>query len=142
MRIVIEMTKTANPNEVLKTLYRRTSMQATFGINMLALLKGEPHKLTLKQALKVYADHRLEVIKRRSEYELRKAEERQHILKAYLIALENLDEVIDTIRRSQRVETAPHQPDEEVQPGSGAGPGDPGYASPASGWPGTEEDRG
>ena len=106
MRIVIELTKSANPNEVLKTLYKRTSMQATFGINMLALVKGEPHKLTLKQALKVYADHRLEVIKRRSEYELRKAEERQHILKAYLIALENLDEVIDTIRRSQRVETA------------------------------------
>lgn len=106
MRIVIELTKTANPNEVLKTLYKRTSMQATFGINMLALVKGEPHKLTLKQALKVYADHRLEVIKRRSEYELRKAEERQHILKAYLIALENLDEVIDTIRHSQRVETA------------------------------------
>ena len=106
MRMVIELTKTANPNEVLKTLYKRTSMQATFGINMLALVKGEPHKLTLKQALKVYADHRLEVIKRRSEYELRKAEERQHILKAYLIALENLDEVIDTIRHSQRVETA------------------------------------
>ncbi len=106
MRIVIEMSKTANPEEVLKTLYKRTNMQSTFGINMLALVKGEPHKLTLKQALKVYADHRLEVIKRRSEYELRKAEERQHILKAYLIALENLDEVIDTIRRSQRVETA------------------------------------
>jgi DNA gyrase subunit A len=81
-------------------------MQATFGINMLALVKGEPHKLSLKQALRVYADHRLEVIKRRSEYELRKAEEREHILKAYLIALENLDEIIDTIRRSQRVETA------------------------------------
>jgi DNA gyrase subunit A len=106
MRIVIEMTKTANAEEVLKTLYKRTSMQSTFGINMLALVKGEPHKLTLKQALRVYADHRLEIIKRRSEYELRKAEERQHILKAYLIALENLDEVIDTIRRSQRVETA------------------------------------
>jgi len=106
MRIVIELTKTADPNEVLRTLYKKTNMQATFGINMLALVKGEPHKLNLKQALKVYADHRLEVIKRRSEYELRKAQEREHILKAYLIALENLDEVIDTIRRSQRVETA------------------------------------
>lgn len=106
MRIVIELTKTADPNAVLRTLYKRTNMQATFGINMLALVKGEPHKLNLKQALRVYADHRLEVIKRRSEYELRKAEEREHILKAYLIALENLDEIIDTIRRSQRVETA------------------------------------
>ncbi len=106
MRVVIELTKTANPSEILKTLYKRTQMQSTFGINLLALVNGEPHKLNLKQALKVFADHRLNVIKRRSEYELRKAEERLHILQAYLIALENLDEVIDTIRRSQRVETA------------------------------------
>ncbi len=106
MRIVIELTKTANPDEVLKFLYKRTTMQATFGINMLALVQGEPHKLSLKQALKVFADHRIDVVKRRSEYELHKAEERLHILKAYLIALENLDAVIDTIRRSQRVETA------------------------------------
>lgn len=106
MRIVIELTKTAVPEHILKMLYKRTSMQATFGINLLALVKGEPHKLSLKQALKVFIDHRLEVIKRRSEYELRKAKDRLHILKAYLVALENLDEVIDTIRRSQRVETA------------------------------------
>jgi DNA gyrase subunit A len=106
MRIVIELTKTADPSEILKTLYKRTQMQNTFGINLLALVNGEPHKLTLKQTLKVFADHRLDVIKRRSEYQLRKAEERQHILEAYLTALENLDDVIDTIRRSQRVETA------------------------------------
>lgn len=106
MRIVIELSKTANPNDILRTLYKRTTMQGTFGINILALVKGQPQKLNLKQALKVFADHRLEVVKRRSEYELRKSEARLHILKAYLIALENLDEVIDTIRRSQRVETA------------------------------------
>jgi len=106
MRIVIELAKSANPDAVLKTLYKRTTMMGTFGINMLALVKGEPHKLTLKQALKVFVDHRLEVVKRRSEYELRKAKERLHILSAYLVALENLDEVIETIRRSQRVETA------------------------------------
>ncbi len=106
MRIVIELSKTAVPEEILKTLYKRTTMQGTFGINMLALVKGEPHKLTLKQALKVFADHRLEVVKRRSQYELRKAQERLHILEAYLTALDNLDEVIDTIRRSRRVETA------------------------------------
>jgi DNA gyrase subunit A len=106
MRIVIELTKTANPDEILKTLYKRTSMQATFGINLLALVKGEPHKLSLKQALKVFVDHRLDVIRRRSEYELRKAKERLHILKAYLVALGNLDEVIEIIRHSQRVETA------------------------------------
>lgn len=106
MRIVIELSKTANPNDILRTLYKRTSMQGTFGINILALVKGQPQKLNLKQALKVFVDHRLEVVKRRSEYELRKSEERLHILQAYLIALENLDEVINTIRRSQRVETA------------------------------------
>ena len=106
MRIVIELSKSADPGNILKILYKRTSMQATFGINILALVKGQPHKLTLKQALRVFLDHRLEVIKRRSEYELKKSEERLHILKAYLIALENLDEVIDIIRRSQRVETA------------------------------------
>ena len=106
MRIVIELNKSANPDEILRTLYKRTTMQGTFGINILALVKGQPQKLNLKQALKVFVDHRLEVVKRRSEYELKKAEERLHILNAYLIALENLDEVIDTIRRSQRVETA------------------------------------
>ncbi|MEA3326491.1 MAG: DNA gyrase subunit A [Chloroflexota bacterium] len=106
MRIVIELTKSADPEEVLKKLYKRTTMQATFGINMLALVKGQPHKLSLKQVLKVFLDHRLEVIKRRSEFELKKSEERRHILKAYMSALGNLDEVIDTIRRSRRVETA------------------------------------
>lgn len=106
MRIVIELSKSAMPESILKTLYKRTTMQATFGINILALVKGQPHKLTLKQVLKVFIDHRLEVIKRRSEHELKKSEERLHILKAYQIALDNLDEVIDTIRRSQRVETA------------------------------------
>ncbi|MDY6868343.1 MAG: DNA gyrase subunit A, partial [Chloroflexota bacterium] len=106
MRIVIELTKSADPDYILKTLYKRTTMQGTFGINMLALVKGEPHKLSLKQALKVFADHRIEVVKRRSEYELRKAEERLHVLEAYRTALENLDEIINIIRRSQRVETA------------------------------------
>lgn len=106
MRIVIELTKSANPEKIIKTLYKRTTMQGTFGINLLALVKGEPHKLNLKQALKVFIDHRLDVVKRRSVFELKRAEERVHILKAYLKALENLDAVIDTIRRSQRVETA------------------------------------
>lgn len=106
MRIVIELNKSANPDVILRTLYKRTAMQGTFGINILALVKGQPQKLNLKQALKVFVDHRLEVVKRRSEFELRKSEERLHILNAYLIALENLDEVISIIRRSQRVETA------------------------------------
>ena len=106
MRIVIELTKSANPDSILKTLYKRTTMQGTFGINILALVKSRPHKLSLKQALKVFIDHRLEVVKRRGEYELKKADDRLHVLDAYLTALENLDDVIDTIRRSQRVDTA------------------------------------
>ena len=106
MRVVIEISKTADPEKILGALYKRTPMQSTFGINLLALVDGSPHKLSLKQALRVYAEHRLNVIKRRSEYELSKNEERLHILVALRIALQNLDEVIDIIRRSQRVETA------------------------------------
>jgi DNA gyrase subunit A len=106
MRIVIELMKNADHSTILRKLYKQTTMQGTFGINILALVNGQPHKLSLKQALKVFIDHRLEVIKRRSEYELKKSQERLHILTAYLIALDNLDEVIDTIRRSHRVETA------------------------------------
>ena len=106
MRIVIELSKTADPDSILRTLYKRTTMMATFGINILALVKGQPHKLNLKQALKVFLDHRLEVVKRRSEYLLKKSEDRLHILKGYLIALAHIEEVVDTIRRSRRVETA------------------------------------
>ncbi len=106
MRIVIELSKTADTEKILSNLYKRTPMQSTFGINLLALVDGSPHKLTLKQALRVYAEHRLEVTRRRSEFELRKNEERLHILAALQIALQNLDEVIDIIRHSQRVETA------------------------------------
>ncbi|MCJ7695165.1 MAG: DNA topoisomerase 4 subunit A [Anaerolineaceae bacterium] len=106
MRIVIEMSKSADPEKILGILYKKTPMQETFGINLLALVNGEPHKLSLKQALKVYAEHRLEVIRRRSEFELRRNEARLHILVALRIALLNLDEVINIIRHSQRVETA------------------------------------
>ena len=106
MRIVIELSKSADPEKILGLLYKKTPMQDTFGINLLALVNGEPHKLSLKQALKVYAEHRLEVIRRRSEYDLRRNEARLHILVALRIALLNLDEVINIIRHSQRVETA------------------------------------
>jgi len=106
MRIVIELSKTADTEKILSNLFKKTPMQSTFGINLLALVDGSPHRLTLKQALRVYAEHRLEVIRKRSEYELKKNEERLHILEALRIALQNLDEVIDIIRHSQRVETA------------------------------------
>ncbi|MCI0399047.1 MAG: DNA gyrase subunit A [Chloroflexi bacterium] len=106
MRIIIETTRNVEPEEVLAELFRQTPMQSTFSIIMVALVNGEPRLVTLKQALRVYLDHRLEVIRRRSEYELARARERAHILEGLLIALDNLDEVIDTIRRSRTVETA------------------------------------
>lgn len=106
MRIVIEVSKTAEPEKILRELYRRTPMQSTFGINMLALVNGEPHLLTLKQALRVYLDHRLVVVKRRSEYDLEKARQRAHILEGLRIALSNLDEIIALIRNAPDVDTA------------------------------------
>src|SRR5512146_483676 len=106
MRIVIELSKNADPDVVLRELYKRTPMQTTFGINLLALVDGEPRTLTLKQALRVYIDHRLIVIKRRAEFDLEKARQRAHILEGYLVALKNLDEVISLIRSAPDAETA------------------------------------
>jgi DNA gyrase subunit A len=106
MRIVIELTKTANPEETLRDLYKHTPMQGTFSIIMLALVEGEPRLLSLKQALRVYLDHRLEVVRRRTEYDLEKARQRAHILEGYRVALKNLDEVIDMIRKAPDVDTA------------------------------------
>ncbi|HNO93325.1 MAG TPA: DNA gyrase subunit A, partial [Anaerolineales bacterium] len=106
MRIVLELTKNADPNFVLRDLYKRTPMQTTFSINLLALVDGEPRTLTLKQALRVYLEHRLTVIKRRAEFDLEKAKARAHILEGYLVALKNLDEIIELIRSAPDVETA------------------------------------
>ena len=106
MRIVIEIAKTADPEKILALLYKRTQMHATFGINILALVDGGPHKLTLKQALRVYAEHRLNVVRRRSEYELRKNRDRQHILAALRIAIKHIDAIIALIRKSATVDEA------------------------------------
>jgi len=106
MRIVLEMTKNADPESVLRELYKRTPMQTTFGINLLALVDGEPRTLTLKQALRVYVEHRLTIIKRRAEFDLDKAKARAHILEGYLTALKNLDEIIQIIRSAPDVDTA------------------------------------
>ena len=106
MRIVLEMTKNADPEVILRDLYKRTPMQTTFSINLLALVDGEPRTLTLKQALRVYIEHRLTVIKRRAEFDLEKAKQRAHILEGYLIALKNLDEVINIIRAASDVDSA------------------------------------
>jgi DNA gyrase subunit A len=106
MRIVIDLVKTADPEAVLRDLYRHTPMQSTFSIIMLALVEGEPRLLGLKQALRVYLDHRLEIIRRRSQYDLEKARQRAHILEGYRVALKNLDEVIDLIRKASDADTA------------------------------------
>ncbi len=106
MRIVIELNKAADAEKTLRTLYKRTPLQITFSINLLALVKGEPKLLSLKQALKVFLEHRLDVVKRRSEYDLKKAEERIHILEGLRIALKYLDEVIALIRAAKDADQA------------------------------------
>ncbi len=106
MRIIIELTRTVDPTETLAALFKLTPMQTTFSIIMLALVNGEPRLLPLKKALQVFLEHRLEVVRRRSEHDLVQARARAHILEGFIIALDNLDEVISTIRRSRTVETA------------------------------------
>jgi len=106
LRIIIETTRTVAAEEVLADLFRLTPLQSTFSISLLALVNNEPRVLTLKQALRVYLEHRLEVVRRRSEYDLEKARQRAHILEGLLIALDNLDEVIALIRRSRTADTA------------------------------------
>ncbi|MBI4730965.1 MAG: DNA gyrase subunit A [Chloroflexi bacterium] len=106
LRIVIELTKNVEPEKVLADLYKRTPMQSTFSINLLALVDNEPRLLNLKQALRVYLDHRLTVIKRRAEFDLEKARARAHILEGLMVALKHLDEIISLIRNSPDVETA------------------------------------
>ncbi|MEQ8674387.1 MAG: DNA gyrase subunit A [Aggregatilineales bacterium] len=106
LRMVIELQRGAEPSEILARLFKLTPMQDTFSIRMLALVDNQPRLLTLKQALKVYIDHRLEIIRRRSEYDLNRAKERAHILEGLLKALDNLDEVIAIIRKSRSTETA------------------------------------
>jgi DNA gyrase subunit A len=106
MRIVIELKRDAYPRVVLNNLYKQTPLQANFGANMLALVNGEPQILTLKEFLHVFLDFRIEAITRRTRYELRKAEERDHILQGLLIALAHLDEIISLIRHASDAPTA------------------------------------
>ncbi|MDZ4872468.1 MAG: DNA gyrase subunit A [Chroococcidiopsis cubana SAG 39.79] len=109
MRIVIELKRDAYPRVVLNNLYKQTPLQANFGANMLALVNNEPQLLTLKQFLHVFLEFRVESITRRTRYELRKAEERDHILQGLLIALLNLDEIIAAIRSAADTTTAKQQ---------------------------------
>ena len=106
IRIVIELRKDGHPHQVLNNLYKNTAMQTAFHVNMLALVDGQPRVLNLKSALSQYIKFRHEVISRRSKFELRKAQERSHILEGLKIALDRLDEVITIIRKSQNAEAA------------------------------------
>lgn len=106
MRIVIELRRDVNPNVVLNNLFKHTAMQSNFGINMLAIVNNEPKILNLKDVLYYYLKHQVEVIRRRTEFDLKKAEARAHILEGLRIALDHLDEVISLIRSSQTAEAA------------------------------------
>jgi len=106
MRLVIELTRTVEPQQVLADLFRRTPMESTFSLIMLALVNGEPRLLTLKKALLTYLEHRQVIVTRRSQYELARARERAHILEGLLTALDHLDEVIALIRRSRTTDSA------------------------------------
>jgi len=106
MRVVIELKKTAQPAVVLNQLFKHTQMQVTFGVIMLALVNGVPRVLKLHETMNYYLKHRMEVLVRRTKYELEAAERRAHILEGYIIALDNIDEVIAVIKKSKDVETA------------------------------------
>ncbi|MGN8647665.1 DNA gyrase subunit A [Gracilibacillus sp. HCP3S3_G5_1] len=106
MRIVIELRRDANPNVVLNNLYKQTSLQTSFGINMLALVDGQPKVLTLKQCLEYYLEHQKEIITRRTQYDLNKAEARAHILEGLRTALDHIDAIITLIRQSKTTEIA------------------------------------
>jgi len=106
VRVVYELKRDAIPNVVLNNLYKHTALQTSFSVNNIALVGGRPLVLNLKDIISSYVLHRMEVVTRRTQYELRKAEERAHILEGLLIALDHLDEVIALIRGSQTPEEA------------------------------------
>lgn len=106
IRVVIELKRDAVYKKVLNNLYKHTDLQTTFPVNMVVLVEGVPQTLSLKSVLELYIRHRVDVIRKRSEYELAQAKHRAHILEGYLIALDNIDEVIEIIRKSADEPTA------------------------------------
>lgn len=106
MRIVIEVRRDANPEVLLNQLYKHTQLQDTFGVNMLALVDGKPRTLGLKQILHHYLEHQKVIIVRRTQFDLKKAQDRAHILEGLRIALDHLDSVINTIREAQTADIA------------------------------------
>ncbi|HBK93679.1 MAG TPA: DNA gyrase subunit A, partial [Porphyromonadaceae bacterium] len=106
MRIVVDVKRDANANVVLNKLYKLTAMQSSFSVNNIALVNGRPEMLNLKRMIELFVEHRHDVVVRRTKYELRKAEERAHILQGLIIASDNIDEVIAIIRGSSTPQEA------------------------------------
>lgn len=106
MRIVIELRRDVNPNVILNNLYKHTQLQSTFGINMLVLVNGQPKVLNLKEVLEYYLQHQVEIVTRRTQFDLEKAEARAHILEGLQIALANIDAVIQLIKKAANTEDA------------------------------------
>lgn len=109
MRIVMEIRRDANASVILNNLYKQTSMQTTFGVNMLAIVGGRPKTLTLKEMLYHYLEHQKEIVRRRTQFDLEKAEAREHLLAGLRIALDHLDEVIKIIRANRTADAAREQ---------------------------------
>ena len=142
MRIYIEIKRDANPHKVLNNLFKHTPMQLAFNMNMLALVDGQPQTLPLRSVLQHYIDHRRDIIRRRTEFDLGKARARAHILEGLKIALDNLDAVIKTIRESREVEDARNNLMSALRAVGAAGPGHPRHAPRPAGRPRAPEDRG
>ena len=106
LRIVYDLKRDAIPNVVLNNLFKNTQLQSSFGVNNVALVKGIPKTLNLKELIKHFVNHRHEIIVKRTKYELKEAEKRSHILKGYIIALDNIDKVIELIKKSKSPEKA------------------------------------
>jgi DNA gyrase subunit A len=115
VRVVIEIKRDYEPQVIINQLYKFTTLQQTFGVIMLALVDGQPRVLNLKQMLAYYLEHQKEVIRRRSEYDLRRAEERLHIVEGLMTALDHLDQVIALIRASKDAQCCPRRPDEPAR---------------------------
>ena len=140
LAIVIELKRSAQPRTVLNRLFKYTQLQTTFGVQMLALVDGEPRLLSLRRALHLYIDHRRTVICRRSEFELEKARARGHILEGLLKALAQIEDVIETIRRADDTAVGPRTPDGSFRADGSPGERDPGYAASPAGRARTAED--
>ena len=106
LRIVYELKRDSIPNVILNNLYKYTQLQSSFGVNNVALVKGRPKILNLKELIKNYVEHRHEIVVRRTKYDLKEAEKRSHILKGYIIALDNIDDIINMIKKSKNPEEA------------------------------------